>query len=96
MSKNYSPTNRHPRLNLDLYQAQLAEELTTTETKGLIVTVARQDFSVTTVRDRLLKEGGFVVPYLYGELIISPSKKVKRGNHYLLDVKFSPTSFINM
>lgn len=92
MYKNYSSSNGQSHLNLAQHQAQCAENLTTSDVSHLIGLLARQEFSRDDVLERA-KEGGFTIPYSYGRLIFTLSRRGKQGQPYLLNMEFLPASY---
>lgn len=95
MTLNYSLSNKQSHLNLVQYQAQCAENLTTTDASHLIRLITRQEISRDDVLKRV-KKGRFTIPYLHGALIFTPSHQGKQGERYRLSLEFSPMSYIDV
>ncbi|MFB8789934.1 MAG: hypothetical protein U7123_14040 [Potamolinea sp.] len=94
MTLNYSPSNKQSHLNLAQYQAQCAENLTTTNASALIRLLTGQEISRDDVLKRA-KKGRFTIPYLHGTLIFTPSHRSKQGERYRLNMEFVPRSYID-
>lgn len=94
MSLNYSVSNTHSHLNLAQYQAQCAENLTTTDASDLIRLLTKQKISRDDVRERA-KKGHFTIPYSHGTLIFTPSHRSKQGERYRLNLEILLGGYID-